>query len=516
MAQVNKIDSNFTGLRIAQELGTSGIGSLSGSEIWYPYEPNSYEDLGGEITTIARNPINDSRQRQKGVVTDLDASGGFQVDLVDYALQDIMQGFFFADLEPKGEELVTSVDATGDPDVYNVAATAGFVAGYIIKGENFANSANNGVNVVTAVTLDTDVGVANGQLVDEGTPPANAQIVVVGVQGTAGDIDVDTTGDFATLTTTTLDWSTLGLIPGEWIYVGGDAAGTSFSNAENNGFKRIRSVDANALVLDRSDEAMTTEPSSTETIRIFFGRVLRNRPVSTDIIRRTYQIERSLGAPDDAQPSQIQAEYIAGAVPGEITFNFNTADKATVDMSFVGIDNEQIDGPTSLKAGTRPTIVKEDAYNTSSDFSRLHMAIHSTTAESTTALFAYLTEFTVSINNNLSPNKAVGVLGAFDITAGQFVVTASATAYFSNVSAIQAVRNNADVSLDYALVHGNTGEKKGILMDVPLLALGDGRANVEQDEPITLPLTVDAGADRVFDHTLLMQFFDYLPDAADT
>jgi hypothetical protein len=45
--------------------------------------------------------------------------------------------------------------------------------------------------------------------------------------------------------------------------------------------------------------------------------------------------------------------------------------------------------------------------------------------------------------------------------------------------------------------------------------LGDGRLNVEQDSAITLPLNIPAGADRVFNHTALMVFFDHLPNRAD-
>lgn len=513
MAQLQKIDSNVTGLRYAVE---QSIGVLPGTPDWVPLEPNGYTDFGGQLTTIARNPINAGRQRKKGVVTDLDASGGFGTDLTQENMQDLLQSFMFAQHREKGREVVTAVDVDlANPDEYEVASTTGFQVGSLIIGKNFAQSANNALNVVTAIVADVSVEVADGQLVAEASPPADAEIFVVGFEGAAGDIDVDVTGDYATLTSTTLDFTTLGLIPGEWIFVGGDAASTQFVNSVNNGFKRVKSISANALVLDKSGGTMVTEASTTETIRLFFGRVLKNESDPTLQQRQTVQLERTLGAPDDAQPTQIQAEYLIGCVANEFSFQIPTADKLVCDLSFVGIDNTQIDGPTALKSGNRPGLVEADAFNTSSDFSRIKMAVHSTTDENPTALFAFVTELTLTINNGVTPNKAVGVLGAFEVTAGQFLVNGNVTAYFSNVAAVQAVRNNADVSLDMHLAKANSG----ISIDVPLIALGEGRLNVEQDAPITLPLSLDAATaaklDANMDHTLLMVFYDYLPNAAD-
>lgn len=512
MAQVNKIDSNITGLAYAEE---ASLGTLPGSPVWNRLEPNSYNDFGGELTTVAPNPINPSRQRKKGVITDLDATGGFNHNLTQFNLQDMLQAVMFADTRKKGNELVTAVDLdTANPDEYEVADTTGFLVGSLIKGFNFTNAANNAVNEVTAVTASTSVEVADGQLVVEASPPATARIQVVGHVGAAGDIDVDASGDLPTLTSTTLDFTTLGLEVGQWIFIGSDTASEQFSNAVNNGFKRIRAIAANVLTLDKSVGTMVTEASTTETIHLYFGDVLRNE-TGTLIKRRSYHLERTLGAPDDASPAQIQSEYVKGAIPNEFTLNVPTANLVNVDFGFVGIDHLQRDGATGPLQSSVVSPEKADVFNTSSDFSRIKMSVVSDTNEAPTALFAFITEATITINNNLSANKAVGTLGAFDVTAGTFTVSGNITAYFGNVSAVQAVRNNSDVTLDMAIVKDN----RGMVIDIPLVALGDGRLNVEQDQPITLPLSMDAAtAEDVatgMDHTLLLTFFGYLPDAAE-
>lgn len=506
MALVNKHDSNNTGLRFAEELSAR---VLPGSPIWYPLEPNSYKDFGGSVTTIARTPISQNRQRKKGVVTDVEATGGFQVDVTQTSLQDQAQGFFFADFRRKtefgGAGQITAVD--GATEQYQAASGLTFAVNDLVSASGFTTASNNGLKQVTAAS-GTAVTVAEN-IFTEAAPPALAKLVLVGKQAASGDVTVSTAGDLPSLVSTVLNFTTLGLTPGEWIFVGGDAVGTQFATAANNGFKRVRSVTANEIILDKSSLTMVADAGAAKTIRIFTSRVLRNEEGAL-IKRRTYQLERTLGAPDDALPNQIQAEYLTGALANELSVSMNTADKMTAEMTFIAADHETRTGAQGVKAGARPAIINSDAYNTSSDFNRIKMNIVDESNENPTPLFAYITEASFAINNNVTPNKVIGTIGAIDTTAGNFVVSGSMTAYFTTVDAIAAVKSNASVTIDMIMVKANAG----IVVDFPLITLGEARANVEQDQPITLPLSFD-GAAGSQGYTVMMNFFDYLPNLAD-
>jgi hypothetical protein len=489
----NKIDSNITGLRYAEEvLGTLGV--LPGSPVWYPLEPNSYGEFGPQISTTARAPITPSRQRKKGVVTDLDATAGFQNDFVQESLYDMMQGFMYADWREKPNAEPSAVTGTA----YTVTTPLGssFASGDLVWAEGFTTPANNGLKVATGSTATT---VVVSGLTAEASPPAGAKITKVGAQASSGDVEVDVTGTVVSLTSTTLDFTDLGLIPGEWLFIGGDATATQFDTAANNGFARVLSVAANALVLDRQPGTMVTDAGAAKTIQLFVGHAIKNESDPALIKQRSYQMERSLGS--------AGFEYIKGCVANTMEIKVSTADKVMVDLGFIGIDAEYRTVADGAKTGSRPDVPDQEAFNSSSDFSRLRMLNEDTAA----TLFTYLTELTVTINNNVTPSKAIGTLGAFDVTAGDFVAAGSVTAYFTSVEAIQAVRDNDDISLDFAMVKENAGW----VFDIPFISIGDGRPQVEKDTEIKLPITMEGAEHPTLHHSMMAVSFTYLPTAAE-
>jgi len=547
MTEVKKIDSNITGLRIAKE---TSLGNLPALPTWYPLEPNSFSDFGGQLSLVARDPINPSRQRKKGVITDLDASGGFEQDLTFTNLSHLWPGLFLAKKRQKAINTAgssTPADdivsiGTSDDIVLGVGGGAKYQAGDLIWLEGFATASNNGLKVVESINSDT-LTVAE-TLAEDAAPADGATIKAVGHQFGSGELTVArTAGSLPTLVSSGTQMDSFGFIPGETIYIGGDtdgAIGDRFTGESNNGFARIAAISATTLTLDKTSGGadgtteMVTEAGGTKTVRIFFGDLIRNETsVGDNFDKASYTIVRLLGAPNpQANPTEIQSEALTGAVLGEFTLNIRQADKIMTEWSFTAINNLQRSGSVSdgeeplTEAGTEVSIPEATAYNTSSDFSRMRLAIVRPTIggvselAAPTPLFAYVTEATINVSNNVKPDKAVSILGGFDVTLGSFQVGGSINAYFSDVAAVKAVRDNADVTLDIAMVKdfgtGALQRKAGLYWDIPLIALGDGRLNVTKDEAIMIPLETEAAEYEPFGHTLVLQEFYYLPNNADS
>lgn len=615
-----KIDSNATGLSFAETICGVLPTIIDDGYLptWRELEPNSYSDFGGEITTMSRRPINASRQRKKGQVVDLDASGGFNMDFTQSNHNRLMQGFFFADYhekattEPFNDAAITITGAVAASDTITAAAgMSKFRVNTLVNVRGFVDETNNGLALVSAVT-DTAITLAKS-LADEagsaevvvetvgyqmlasgsaismvgGLPrldlSASAPVAATGVFTIASGnnaapadtvtigsvvytfgpgagqvpvgIDDDTSatnlaaainGDVigieahplvtavavANVVTVTairkgaggntiptsevgaqLSWGAalmaggtgfsfneLDLIVGEWVYLGGDTLANRFVN--NTGFARIGVIADQSLVFDKTTWLPQAEVHGGKSIHLYIGKTIRNEKDPDLITTRYYEFERTLGKDADG----VQSEYLTRSVLNELTLNIPVADKLNTDITLVASDAEQRTGAEGRKPGPFVPALGEDAFNTSSNIVRNRMSILDPSTSRATALFGYITEGTLTINNNVSGLKAVSVLGNFDVNVGDFDVGGELTAIFTSVLATRAVRENASVTYDVIAASDNAG----FVFDIPLLTLSGGRVEVEAGEPVVIPLE-QFGAENPNGYTLLYTNFAYLP-----
>lgn len=500
-----KQDANLVGFYKSRE---QTLGVLPATPVWQTREPNSFDDLGGEYTKTARRPFSPSRQRKKGSVTDLDADGGYNEDLTQNNMQSELEEFFFAALRVQPSD--TNVAATAATDDFTVADSSDFRVGAIIQASNFVSSVNNGIHVIDGLTDATHISTTSA-LADEAAG-TEKKVKIIGHQFASGDLEMTAAvGNTFLLTSTAQDLDVLGLIPGEWIGIG-DGAATSFDDGGEPlvGYARIAvdGISENAIAFDKATFVPITSDGAGKTVRLWFGDKLKNEDDPDLIVRYSSTIERTLGKDDTG----TQSEFLTGAVANEMTWNSPLAALVNLDMSYVaqkaGI-RTGAQGPLSRRGGnTIKKALGEDAFNTSSNIYRIRMTMVSEGTFEPTPFFARVTEWTLTVANNVSAAKAQGVLGGFDTTAGGFDVDGEFTAYFQTVEAIHAIQCNYDVTFDAIYAKANAG----VYLDVPLISNGGGRLDIEQDAAIMIPIE-SAAAESPFGHTALIGWFDYLPNA---
>ena len=506
--------SNGTDLYIAREKYPGVLPSedtvAPGVNRFLKMEPNSYDDFGAEISLTARQPLSKDRQQKKGVVTGEESAGGFQNDFtMTEGVIEALSGFMFAEPRRKRGATATAVTGTG----YTVAAGgAAYLAGDIVFVTGSPVGANNGLKVVGTGSTGTEIKVAG--LTADANP---VTIKHVGFQFVAGDASIDTAAfSFPALLTAAKDLTQLGLIPGEIVFVGGDGAANRFNDTKNSGWCRVKSVAEHAIYFDKTDFDMVDDIGTGKSLQVFFGDVLKNE-TGSDIVAKTYRVERSLGAPDLDAPLAIQGDALKAAMANELSISIPEKEIITLDFGFMAGDYVTLKSTDGLYPGTREVLKEQDAFNSSGDIKRERLAVYPAPGANTAApapLFALVQETNININNNATGVSAHKYVGFVEITEGMFEFSGDITAYFASIEACEAVRQNKDVTYDLALFKNNAGWA----LDMPMITLGNGRLELEPNEPIRIPLDMQASTGAKYDtnmnHTGLFVFFAYLPNLA--
>ncbi len=489
-----------------------------GTPDWYELEPNDIGTFGASITTVARNPISNDRMAKKGAITDLDSSVEFDSDLTVSSLDNFIEGFLFADYKA---QVTTGITAcTTATDIFTTPAlSAAFVADDLIYIREMVNSENNGLFLVDSspVPSVTETPVTDN-IVDE-TAPSNAKLDYAGFQAGIGDLEVDSNGDLISngAFDFTADVGGSGLIPGMFIYIGDGTAANSFFTAGSVS-ARIRVVAAAKLTLDVvkqqvPDDGNTwgiddgTDDSSGGTgltIRVFVGSWIRNVPLDhADFLNRTYQFEAeytNLDIDGDTVEDETGFEYAIGNHANQLTLNLPLTDKATVGWSFIGLDQDT--ASDTQKTGTWVANDDTDAFNTTSDF------IQSSFEKSDgTDIGTFFKDMTITINNNISPEKILGTLGAHNTNLGDFTVSMTTQVLFTSLEAMNAVRNNETIGLSWA-VENDDG---AFHFDLPSMTLGGATKSFARNETIKIDINGETFKDSFFGYVISITRYPYLP-----
>lgn len=491
-----EVDVNATGLAVGFQSAINVDPTA-----WWTQEPNSYGDLGATLKMLAREPISINNQREEGGVVGLDSAASFECDLTREAMLVWLTAIMFANSAGPANFRVTGVTATG----YTVASGGAIAADLLIFASGFTNAANNGFKLVTAGSTATEIK-ASGLVAEtiSNADQRNARVEICGVQATSGDVVV---ASATQITSTALNWTsaTYGLTVGQYVWVGGDAAGTRFATAADRGSIRLTSIAAGAITFD---EALTTWVADTgvgKTIQIFFGKFWRNVSVLHAAYNKQYAtLEHLL---DNLDAGADVFEYPKNNLVAGCELPFTPESKVTMKLDIVGTDTPV--GTTSRKSGAvdQAQVNLGEMYDTSSDVFRLRLADSAGVALATAD--DDHESFTIKIARKVTAKKVVKRLGASKLLIGKFLGNVTMKNLLTTLSLLQAIRNSTEVRFNVGIRNTNGA----IVYDFPKGKLGGGGKEYAADDAVMVNLDFEAQRSLTFNYTLGVSMFPYLPAA---
>jgi hypothetical protein len=505
---MGRVLTNKTTTAIAAE---ASLGVLPGSPVWYQLEPNDIPSYGGENSQIAREPISQFRQRRKGIVSDRDSAAEIEHDLtLELANIGLLEAFVFA--VTKWPLNQAPVRAGGSPYGQNLAVTSSTVIGHdalsaaipvntLVYLRGFSNAANNGLKLVTASTTTTTTIGAAGLVVETPSGPSGARMEIAGRRAATSDLELTVTGTTGTLESTVLDFTTLGIRVGQTIHIGGLTSANWFG-ATNRGYVRVLSVAANLITFDKADSTLVTDAGTGDTVDLLYGGFIRNVATThADYVERSYQAEVAYPNLQVPGPGD-EYEYSKGNLANELALALPLTDKATVTIGFVGTDTEDPTTSRKTNAATPVLPVATAALSTTSDIARLRIE-----RVDGTGLTSCFTDLNLTLNNQVSPEKCLGTLGAVFMNFGNFLVDMEAQLVFTDSRVVAAIRANTTLTMDLVLRNSDGA----LAIDLPAMTLGDGSREFPLNESVKVNLSGQAFGDPALGYSLGLSTFAAVP-----
>jgi hypothetical protein len=441
---------------------------------------------------IDSDEIRDDRMTSDPILTMQSSGGGVNFELSypedNTALSEIFRSAFYnpwvntpqRENDGVADSVITDVATTG---VITVTTGPAFAVGHVIRNTGFGVAQNNGVFVITTGSA-TVPSVGAALLALEAAPPATARMKVVGFQGATGDITATATG----LGSTTLNFTTLGLIVGQVLKIGATAAITQFNTVPNNAFVRITAIAANAITLDNLPIGWAIDSGVGKTIRVWFGDTIKNGVTTSSLT-----IERGFMA--QAVPNYIVNR---GMVVNTMQINASSKQKITGSATFSGLSGGI--STTSLDVAPDPATTWP-VIGANAGTQRI------TEAGATIQGSNWFRSLELTINNNLRMLESVGDLSPVDIQPGEATITGRAEAYFSSAALVQKFYTGTATSVLMVSARQN----KAIAFQIPRMTYrsGGNPSASAKNTDVTVNFDFTASFDTLTGAHITADRFDY-------
>lgn len=499
------MDSNLTALRVAKEPSFA----VAPTNPVYKEVRRTTDALAFTPTNEVSNEIDSTRQVNDLINTGRDAGGDMGLEHSIENMDVFLEGLFCNSWLRTPEVAngarweygasATRISATSATTItlaatsvlsgsQNNATGTAFVVGHLIRQTGMA--AGNGLYRVSASTA-TSITIVGGGV--DAAPGANARVKVVGFEGASGDIAATISGGSA-LTATTLNFTTLGLMVGQWVKISNEGGAFSFNTVANNGFARISAITATRLSFDITQGIFAADAGTGKTIRVYFGDTIRN-----GVTQFTYRIEKQY-----TLAAGTRYSYASGQQPSSLALTSETRGVIGGTLSWMGSD-------LSVPSGTRDAGAVTEAISSGSVLDSSNSVPMIMEGGAALAAPNYVGSFAFTLDNGLRARNAIGSPAAFGLGLGRVNITGTLTTYFGDESFLTKLRNATASGATIAF--RDAANATAEIWDIPRLKYTSGFPEVPGiDTDLTTPLGFQALRDIANgrDYTVLLSRFDYL------
>jgi hypothetical protein len=382
------------------------------------------------------NELRSDRMTSDPVIVGLDSGGAISWELhylvpdspADIDMRSAMNNNFVntpvRDNDGTPDSIITDIGTVANTLTCLASTGAGnnsgtFAVGHLVRTTGFAQAANNKIAVVTTGGNTSYVSTGAGY-VAEAVPPGTARAKVVGFAGGAGDLALTAGG----MTSTTLDFTGLGLAVGQWVKIGATATANRFATAAVNKAVRITAIAAHLLTFDNLPTGWAVDAGTGKSVYVWFG---------DGIVNGTTQVSQTVERGDLGM--NVPA-YIAQ--PG-----------MTGQTTYMGMGGGTV--------STTPLDAVPDPVPPNSIYPQFAGSAHvGRVAEFGTQLSTpnWCMGIDLQIANNLQAVETLDAVGPQDLPAGQAGITGTLMTLFGDQTIAARFQNGTVTSVNFTVQRG--------------------------------------------------------------